>query len=399
MSLLSEVIVQGARGFGGSSLSKILGQSVGSALGSGRFGALTAGPGGGASTQQLQDAVNSASQRYGFEDTTVAPVEVKAPPPPAPGGALPGGALGSVLSQVMPTAPSAVGSGPPPNTVAEVQVNAPAPAAPAASGALSQALGQALGTSVEGLDVVAPKRDRGPVVDPAPFAAPVAAQLATIGNPSIEPPPVITEEPKEPLTAEQIALISALPAVAGLMQGGPSGNITPAGEGGPGGGGLPGGLGLKDLIAAGLLGAGLLTGGGGGGGNKDALKDLAQFNQQTAGRLANIAEAGFQGKIGGNAMNSIQRMVRKAQAAIRQRYAGMGMTGTTAERDDLNDAVEAGVEQQFEIGQKMAATGLNAIAALTGQSAQAYLALMNAQTAKDTALGNALANFAGAFAR
>ena len=43
---------------------------------------------------------------------------------------------------------------------------------------------------------------------------------------------------------------------------------------------------------------------------------------------------------------AIKRMVRQSQAAIRQRYAGMGMSGSTAENADLQAAAEAGVARQ-----------------------------------------------------
>lgn len=142
----------------------------------------------------------------------------------------------------------------------------------------------------------------------------------------------------------------------------------------------------------------LLAGGTGGGVGSatDALKGLADNNVALSNRLGDVANAGFAGDIGGRGLNSIARMVRNAQAAIRQRYAAMNMSGSTAEEDDLNAASQAGVDQQFKIGQQMAQTGLAAIAALTGQSASIYTSLLNAATAKDTALGTALSNFAAA---
>lgn len=170
-------------------------------------------------------------------------------------------------------------------------------------------------------------------------------------------------------------------------------------------GGLPFGLTTKDLIAGGLLGGSLLAGDGGLGGGSDganaagSLSHLADSNAALADRLGNVATAGMSGNIGGMGLNSIGRMVRKAQAAIKQRYSALGMSGSTAEQQDLQAAADSGVDLQFKVGQEMASTGLNAIAALTGQSAQIYAQLLNAQTAKDTALGNALANFAGSLVR
>lgn len=133
-----------------------------------------------------------------------------------------------------------------------------------------------------------------------------------------------------------------------------------------------------------------LTAPGTPGGN---LNDLAGRNAQMANMLGERGLANLGGDIGGKGMRYIDRMVKKAQAAIRQRYAGMGMSGSSAEQADLNGAAEAGVDMQFKAGAQMAQTGLQAMAALTGQSASIYASLLNAQVQRDTALGNAQAEF------
>lgn len=179
---------------------------------------------------------------------------------------------------------------------------------------------------------------------------------------------------------------------------------TTAAEAGAAGGGLMSLLGLtpKELIGLGLLGAGTLaangSGGSGSGGTQTQLGQIASDQKAASDMMLQRALAGQSGNIGGKGMSYIDRMVRNAQAAIRQRYAGMHMSGSTAEAADLNAAAQAGVDEQFKIGQQEATAGLSAAAALSGQSAQAYLALLNAQTAKDTQLGNSLASFAGAVA-
>jgi len=143
------------------------------------------------------------------------------------------------------------------------------------------------------------------------------------------------------------------------------------------------------------------VGGGGGAGTAagTSLNNQAQTGLTTAKALQAAGLAGMNGNIGGTGLNYVGRMVRNAQAAIRQRYAGMGMSGSTAEQQDLNSAAQSGVDMQFKIGQEMAQTGLSAAASLAGQSATIYAALMNAQTQKDSQLGNALASFAGAVAK
>lgn len=161
------------------------------------------------------------------------------------------------------------------------------------------------------------------------------------------------------------------------------------------------GISPKDALGLGLLGTGLLEGTKTQTGTNpytDLLQTTATNNQTLINQLSQTAAAGQNGQIGGQGINAIKRMVRNAQAAIRQRYSGMNMSGSTAEAADLQGAVQQGLDMQFKIGQEQATAGLNTIAALTGQNANIYANLMNAQTAKDTALGNALANFAGAAA-
>lgn len=127
-----------------------------------------------------------------------------------------------------------------------------------------------------------------------------------------------------------------------------------------------------------------------------ALTDLAGTNRDLAGRLAATADAGMAGNIGGDKMNSIAKQVRQAQAAIRSKYASMGMSGSTAELQDLQGAEQAGVEMQFKEGQDMAQQALQTVASLTGQSANIYAEILRQQTARTTELGNALTKYVGA---
>lgn len=378
MSLLSGLIVQGLRQGSSRAVSQALGQAVGSQLGSGFYTSLR--PGGGASSSQQQASVDRAQQQLG--GNTVAPVDVAgAVPAPPP----------SALAQVLGGAGSdALVGNAAADTLAGVDVEGQQQQ-PNAS-----ALAQALTTpTVAPLDVVGPARTPMPTAEPQAPLISGPVPLTTMGQPDIQMPNLMEptdESGDQSITAEQVAMMAPFAALGLMPNGANGGQITPAGEGGMN---LP----IKDLIAGGLLAGGLVSGTGGLGSAGDGLKGIAENSKNLANRLGDVAAAGMEGNIGGKGMNAIRRMVRKAQAAIRQRYSGMGMSGSTAEQDDLNDAAEAGVEQQFKIGQQMAQTGLNAIAGLTNQSASAYMALLNASTAKDTALGNALANFAGAIAR
>lgn len=160
------------------------------------------------------------------------------------------------------------------------------------------------------------------------------------------------------------------------------------------------GLNPKDLLGLGLLGLGFMQSKNKPGveenPNYQALQSQADNNAGLINRLTQSAEAGREGQVGGSAMNMIRRSVRNAQAAIRQRYSSMNMSGSTAETSDLNAAVQAGLDAQFKFGQDLATSGLQSVAALSGVNANVYSTLLKAQTAQDTDLGNALANFVGA---
>lgn len=384
MGLISGLLVNGLRNTGSTALSRAIGTAVGGAA-----GGLSGGSGGGYAA--------AGSTRRSEPGTTVDKVDVTAPAvAPVLDGAV-GNIVGNVGVNTAVGGPQSAGS----TTVDGLEVR---PDAAAQDPAIEpgSAVGDALGLSTLGNTI--PQVTDVSQVDVTGLTQPSASPFSFALPTSIPTPEgkdlsevVVEGEKKDDDNSLLLPGALALGAGAGLagLVGGGGGGATTTGEESK----LPFGVTPTDIAAAGLLGAGLLGGSGGTGSAGDALKEMAASNKELAGRLGGIAEAGFQGNIGGKGLNSIARMVRKAQAAIRQRYAAMNMSGSTAEQDDLNSAVESGVDLQFKIGQQMAQTGLNAVAALTGQSAQAYLQLLNAQTQKDTALGNALANFAAAVSR
>ncbi len=388
MSLLSGLLVNGIRNTGSTALSRAIGGAVGNGV---------SGLGGGGGSGYAPAGSTRASGTATPAPTTVEGVSVNGQAPaPALDGAV-GDVISNVGANLAAGGPQSAGS----TTVDGLEVRPEAAAQDPAivpGSAVEDVLGlSTIGntlpqpTDVSGVDVTGLTTPAAPAFNfsvPTGIGAPEGKDLSEV---------VVEGEKKDDGNGLLIPGALALGAAAGLagMTGGGGGATATSG----GDGKLPLGVTPTDIVAGGLLGAGLLGGSGGTGSAGDAIKDLAASNKELAGRLGGIAEAGFQGNIGAKGLNSISRMVRKAQAAIRQRYAAMGMSGSTAEGDDLNAAVESGVDLQFKIGQQMAQTGLNAVAALTGQSAQAYLSLLNAQTQRDTALGSALANFAAAVSR
>lgn len=172
----------------------------------------------------------------------------------------------------------------------------------------------------------------------------------------------------------------------------------------------PGGNSLLTSLLPKALGAGLLATALGQA-NKtppevSALQKLAAQDQQLGGTIAGqVTPQVLQelaGKLPAAAQQTITAQVAAQKAAIRSKYASMGMSGSTPEIQELAAADQAGVGLAFQTAQSLATTGLSAInqsTGLTGQAAQLQAAILEAQTQQGTALGDALAQFAGALAR
>ena len=84
-----------------------------------------------------------------------------------------------------------------------------------------------------------------------------------------------------------------------------------------------------------------------------------------------------------------------AAAAIRSRYANMGMAGSSAEMQDLNNLAQTTVSQGADIANKLLATGVSEQQFASGL----YQNLMATSMAQDTNMSNAISSFTGALAR
>lgn len=372
-SLLDELIVNGVKGGAGGGIGSGLGGAAGAAIGGGVSGAFTPGvppPRTLPATPPPRDLVTPPDP--GQLDTTTDP---KYDDPQ----------LGNTIEGVDVTAPS---SAPAPQALSSAGLADYSQASAfggGVSGALSPPPVANIGpTDVAGVTVNAPggRIEQGTPLTPVNLAGAISGVVPTpipdgLKTLDVDPNSLNTDPDKKGIGPEALGLLGLL------------------------------GLNPKNLLGLGLLGAGLAGAlGGKGKGDPNApgsptagLNDIATSNQALAKQLGASSQAAMNGNIGAKGLGAIGRMVRRAQAAIRSRYAEMGMSGSSGEQQDLQEAAMAGVDMQFKVGQQMAQTGLAAIAGLTGQSAAAYTALLNAQTAKDSQLGNALANFAGALVK
>lgn len=125
-----------------------------------------------------------------------------------------------------------------------------------------------------------------------------------------------------------------------------------------------------------------------------AMNDLARDAQARSQALNAGAFEAQQGRLPGGAQASIDQALEAARARIRSNYASMGMTGSSPEAQDLAYAQIAATAQAFQIGQGMASQGFQAAAGADSLAANLYANILSAETARGTALGDALAEFA-----
>ena len=120
---------------------------------------------------------------------------------------------------------------------------------------------------------------------------------------------------------------------------------------------------------------------------------LDMAKQMTPTALANM-----QGLIGGPALGAIESTLERQKSQIRGTYGTMGMSGSTAEAQDMAAAQRDATSQQYELGRQMASTGFQGIAAQTGLADTVFSNLMTMQMEKDKELQDALAAYAALFA-
>lgn len=122
---------------------------------------------------------------------------------------------------------------------------------------------------------------------------------------------------------------------------------------------------------------------------------LATNEANLAKQQQPLVDAEQQGKLPAGAQALIDQQLKAKQAAIRQNYAQMGLSGSSAERQDLDNAQQEALALQFQQGQQMAQTGLSEISSETGLQSNLLNEILNTQVQRGTQMGDALAALAG----
>ncbi len=111
----------------------------------------------------------------------------------------------------------------------------------------------------------------------------------------------------------------------------------------------------------------------------------SQMGSQYASYLQN-------GTLPPGAQAGLDEASASAKAAVRSKYAQMGMSGSTSELSELNQIDQRMKAQSFQYASQLLNSGVQ----MSGLSGNLYRYLLSAQQADDEQLSNAIANFAGA---
>lgn len=216
-------------------------------------------------------------------------------------------------------------------------------------------------------------------------AAPAAATSAA----SFSAPPGVT--PIDPLLSAAGQATEAPPVAPGPL-------TAPFSAPGAGSNFLSSIINPKTALPLGLLSYDILRGSQ----NPAEVKQLQALSAQQQGIAANqgqLASAEQEGILPTGGQQLVQQTLQANEAAIRSKYAQMGMSGSTAETQDLQAARDQSLAQTFQIGNQLATTGFNEVNAATGESSSLLEEILAQETAQGNDLGNALALFASGLAK
>lgn len=125
--------------------------------------------------------------------------------------------------------------------------------------------------------------------------------------------------------------------------------------------------------------------------NMGAMTGNANAASQTAQSLIPSVSTG---KLPAGAEQMVQNATKDAVTNIKAKYAGMGLSGSSMEGQDVAAANERAQAMRFQIADELTKTGLNA----AGLSDQMYAQLAQLILSQDSGLMDAIAGFANAMA-
>lgn len=117
----------------------------------------------------------------------------------------------------------------------------------------------------------------------------------------------------------------------------------------------------------------------------------SQIAGQNAGATS-LESALTTGQLPPGAQAAVNQATQSAQAAIRGKYAQLGLTGSTMEQQELNNVTQQAAGQVFQLADQLYGQGLSQ----TGLSNQLYSSILQAQGQQAGVTRNSLTNYASA---
>lgn len=119
------------------------------------------------------------------------------------------------------------------------------------------------------------------------------------------------------------------------------------------------------------------------------LRALAQRANERGERFSSYLESG---QLPAGAQAGVNQATEAAKAAIRSKYAGMNMSGSSAEMQELNDVDARAQAQGFQMANNLLNSGIQE----SGISANLYRALLGLNAEREANTGRAISSFASA---
>lgn len=162
-------------------------------------------------------------------------------------------------------------------------------------------------------------------------------------------------------------------------------------------GGILASLGLgnastADLLKGGVAGGGLLYSLFEGSPSASAEKQLKNIAGQQSAQGQQLESYINNGTLPPGAQQWVNQQTAGQKASIRAKYAQLGMNGSTAEQQELNNVDAQATSQMFTIASQLLNTGVSE----TNASGTLYNYLMQAQNADSKEMGDAIQNFVAA---
>lgn len=270
-----------------------------------------------------------------------------------------------------------------------ISAGAPSPAADAGGFGLTSALSQAISPPAPTI----PAPQASPAASPASAATSIPNASGAIDASSVSPGFGVSTS-TDPTQGTGFGVDPNAQPDTGPISGHPANQNSPIAKLLGGGQGGIANI-LKTALGTGVLGYDIYKGTQ----TPPQVKALQALEGQQAGlakTFASEAQAENQGILPSGAEQFIDQSLNAEVAAIRSKYAQLGMSGSSAEVQDINAAKNQALALRFQIGQQLASQGLNEVNAATGEQDSLLQAILTAETQQGSALGDALAQFAGA---